>query len=176
MDGGLLRIRILGELGTRILGEHRRRHRRQEYAYIRVQAFLEVRRGTEPRRFLRAAITSRVFTSQSTQSQADPTTEEQSEGEIKKKKTRSVRQRRVNICASLTASSSPLTLGLTVQCTVGNAHIHKRPVSATGAETCKEHNINPTTAALSSETQPLALSLLGNHFFCVFIPSSPPEF
>lgn len=85
MDGGLLRILILGELGTRILGEYRRRHRRQEYAYIRVQAFLEVRRGTEPRRFLRAAITSRVFTSQSTQSQADPTTEEQSEEEIKKK-------------------------------------------------------------------------------------------
>lgn len=63
-----------------------------------------------------------------------------------------------------------------VQCTVGNAHIHKRPVSATGAETCTEHNINPTTAALSSGTQPLALSLLGNRFFRVFIPSSPPEF
>lgn len=34
----------------------------------------------------------------------------------------------------LTASSSPLMLGLTAQCTVGNAHVHKCPVSATGAE------------------------------------------
>lgn len=69
-------------------------------------------RGTEPRRFLHGAIRSRLFTSQSTQTRADPTTEEQSAEEIKKE----VRQHSVNICAPSLPHIIPLMLGLTVQC------------------------------------------------------------
>lgn len=79
-------------------------------------------RGTEQRPLLqeRETITGCLFTSQSTQAQVDPTTEEQSVEEIKKKKGGQTAQSKHMY--SLTVSSFPQ--GQASQCTVGNAHIH----------------------------------------------------
>lgn len=58
---------------------------------VHVNVCLCKERGTERRPFLqeRETIRGRLFTSQSTQAQVDPTTEEQSVEEIKKKRRRS---------------------------------------------------------------------------------------
>lgn len=90
---------------------------------VHVNVCLCKERGTERRPFLqeRETIRGRLFTSQSTQAQVDPTTEEQSVEEIKKKK-KGGQTAQSKHMYSLTVSSFPR--GQASQCTVGNAHIH----------------------------------------------------
>lgn len=104
--------------------------------------------------------TRRLFTSQSTQTRADPTREEQSAEEIKKE----VRQHSVNICAPSLPHIVPLMLGLTVQC-------GKRAHSQMPSPVPQVRRVTKATASVKQRRrclrgmQPLALSPLQRRFF-----------
>lgn len=80
--------------------------------YTRMCAFVKVESNRAEAVSARGRLEARLFTSQSTQTRADPTTEEQSAEEIKKE----VRQHSVNMCAPSLPHTIPLMPGLTAQC------------------------------------------------------------